>query len=206
MNKSLSVRGTVSYLARLLNFAIRDGADEVAARLVEKYGTLDILASVGAHALLSVEGLTPSAINLLKITAALTARRVTDGFAVGKKHTEFEIKDYLSGLYHGTEVETVYLILLDGEGRTISTEYMGEGTVGASDVYPRRLLEAAIKRGASGVILAHNHPRGNGRPSIEDVNSTERLTRLFESAGISLVAHYVVSGRVVDRITLTSEK
>ncbi len=203
MDKDFGFRGAVDYLARLLKFAIRDNAEEVAQGLVQKYGRIDLIASAREDDLLLVPGMTRAAVTLLKITSAVTSRRITDSFNFGRVHSEIEITDYLVGLYHGVAVETVYMLILDGAGRTVSLKYMGEGTVGASDVYPRRLLEAAVKSRAAAVILAHNHPRGDGRPSKDDVYSTKKLTRLFASAGIELRDHYIVSERDVGKVELT---
>ncbi len=193
---------TVEYLTRLLSFVLHDGAEQTAARLVEKYGRLDLLASARREDLIEIEGMTESAVNLLTVNVALTSRRITDGFEFGIKHTDGEIADYFIGLYYGAAVETVYMLILDKRGRVMSLEYMGEGTVGASDVYPRKLLETAVRNRAAAVIIAHNHPRGRGIPSDDDKYTTERLMRLFGNAGIELLAHYVVSEREVSKVEL----
>ena len=65
----------------------------------------------------------------------------------------------------------------------------------SSDVYPRRLLELAVRSGAKSVIIGHNHPSSAPKPSHEDVVSTEGLASFFSSAGIRLLSHVVVSGR-----------
>lgn len=206
MNKKLGIQGAVDYLSRLLSFAVRDDAKALAARLVEKYGTIDLVASAGERELLSIPGMTRSAVLLLKVTSALTSRRITDSVEFGKQWTEAELTDFLIGLYHGVSVETVYMFILDSADRVICCEYMGEGTVAASDVYPRRLLETAIKAGASAVILAHNHPRGLGKPSKDDITSTQKLDRLFRNAGVELRTHYIVSERDVGRVELPEDR
>ena len=203
MNNMFGKEGTVRYVSRLLSFAINLNTEDVARNLVERFGSIDRITSATEGELLSVDGMTRGAVTLLKITSAVTSRRITDSLELGKPHTEQEIKDYLVGLYHGASVETVYMLLLDGEGCIFSVEYMGEGTVAASDVYPRKLLETAIRRRASAVILAHNHPRGAGTPSMDDVRSTEKLFRLFRNAGVELCAHYIVSGRECGSVDLS---
>ena len=72
-------------------------------------------------------------------------------------------------------------------------DLVGEGTVSTSDVYPRRLIETAIRAKAKSVILSHNHPMGAVTPSKEDVYSMRRFADLFNSAGIRLAAHYIVA-------------
>lgn len=205
MDNKLGVCGTIDYLARLLAFSIRGNTEQIAERLVERFGSIDLMVSAREEELSLIEGMTPGAIALLKIASAVTSRRITDEFVFGRVCTEAEITDYLVGLYLGVTVETVYMLIFDEMGRVTSLEYMGEGTVGASDVYPRKLLEAAIKQRASAVILAHNHPRGHGKPSKEDVCATERLVRLFKNAGIDFLAHYIISERDVGKVVLSEE-
>ena len=205
MNKKLATQGAVDYLEGLLSFVIRNDAHAVAECLVNKYGTIDLIVSARDEDLLSIPGMTRSALLLLKVTSALTSRRITESVEFGRAWTEAEIIDYLIGLYHGVSVETVYMLIIDRADRVVACEYMGEGTVSASDVYPRRLLETAVKNRASAVILAHNHPRGLGKPSKDDLQSTQKLDRLFKNTGIELRRHYIVSERDVGHVELLEE-
>ncbi|MBO4539785.1 MAG: hypothetical protein J5781_05870, partial [Clostridia bacterium] len=54
-------------------------------------------------------------------------------------------------------------------------------------------LAGAAESGATQVILAHNHPSGSIAPSHNDVDSTKRLITLFQSAGVSVLDHIVVT-------------
>ena len=53
-------------------------------------------------------------------------------------------------------------------------------------------LQTALKRDASSVIIAHNHPLGVSAPSEEDIMATISLKQLFASSQIDLVSHYIV--------------
>jgi DNA repair protein RadC len=89
------------------------------------------------------------------------------------------------------------MLIRDEKKRITAVENMGEGTVGASEVYPRKLLEVAIKNKAKSIILAHNHPHGGPTASDDDIEGTKRLKAIFSKAGIELAVHYVVSGRAI---------
>jgi len=52
---------------------------------------------------------------------------------------------------------------------------LGEGTIDRAAVYPRRVVEAALRRGAAAVVLAHNHPNGDVKPSEQDKLLTRAL-------------------------------
>jgi DNA repair protein RadC len=62
------------------------------------------------------------------------------------------------------------------------------------------LLDIADKRGASSVIVVHNHLNGDADPSEEDVKFTLQMRRILASAGIKLITHYVVAGFIVTEV------
>lgn len=131
---------------------------------------------------------------LIKLVAALAARRVTDGFAFGKKHTEAQLLDYLKARFIDLSNETVYCLYFDDEGRTLACEFIADGTVNYTDVFPRRMLEFAIKHKASCAIVAHNHPKGRAEASLDDVKTTMNIASVFRDSGRRLLAHYVIVG------------
>lgn len=193
---------TVSYLASLLSFALRTGAADAARELIDRYGTLDRIVAIPVSELAALPSMTENAAVLLHLGGAVSSRRVTDAFTVGRVPTDEEIYDYLVALYIGASTEVVHLILFDEKGAVISCEYAGEGTVNGSDIYPRRLLERAVKCKATSVILAHNHPRGGCTYSDEDIAATKILLGVFRAAGVTLRAHYVVAGRSITSVPL----
>lgn len=142
---------------------------------------------------ISDEGVSTSIVTLIRILGGIASRRGTDALKPGRVHSDKEIEEYFEALFIAHSAETVYMMLFDDANRVISVEYMGEGTVNHSDLYPRMLIERAVRCRASKAIIAHNHPRGKAEASQMDIYTTDRLGAIFESAGIRLVRHYVVS-------------
>ena len=87
------------------------------------------------------------------------------------------------------------MLSFDSRGRVKGCDLLGEGTVNASEVYPRKIAECAVRRGASSVILAHNHPSGVANASDDDISATLALFATLRSMGIRLYRHVVVAGR-----------
>jgi len=168
-------------------------ACEAAEALLARYGTLGTILSETEEELCNCGKFNTSTAILIKLLGYLNSRRVTDSFELGRSYGEVEMREYVRALFYGISVETVYMILLDDKDRVIGCEYMGEGTVNASDVYPRKLLECAVKKKAKSVILAHNHPKGMPEPSKEDISTTKRLCGIFATARIRLLSHYIVA-------------
>ena len=73
----------------------------------------------------------------------------------------------------------------------IAYEVVSIGTAVASLVHPREIFQPAIALGAAGVILAHNHPSGDVRPSREDAEITQRLVTAGQILGMNVLDHIV---------------
>lgn len=130
----------------------------------------------------------------IRLASALIGRRKSDLFKLGIKHTSREIEEYLGALLFGLSLETVYVLSVDSSGRVLASDFAGEGSACYSAVFPDRLLAIAKKRGATGVILAHNHPASDPTPSEDDIRSNEALAATLSDFGISLVRHYIFAG------------
>ena len=137
----------------------------------------------------------------IKLLFSLNSRRICDLFKFGKSYSEEALKRYLSALFLPLSTECLYLLSFDGAGRIISSDFISEGSVNALGIVPRRLLDAAVKRGARAVIIAHNHPSGYSVPSEDDREATARIREVFSSVGIDLINHYVVSSGGAAAIT-----
>jgi DNA repair protein RadC len=68
------------------------------------------------------------------------------------------------------------------------------GTIDASAVYPRVVVESALKHRAAAVILCHNHPSGVTEPSIADKQITKRLVAALALVDIRVLDHIIVAG------------
>ena len=186
---------------KLLAFSIgEEKSRECKKRLIERYGSLATVFSESEEEICRVANINMNTALFVKLVAYTQARRITDSFKFGEAHTELEVREFIGALFLGLSVESVYAILLDGEGRVISAEHISEGTVTASDIIPRKILECVNRKKAKGVILAHNHPKGSKLPSKDDILTTGRLTNLFAAVGIRLAAHYIVADGDVGRI------
>ncbi len=186
-------------LAALLA-ATEKSPDEAAEKLTVRFSDVGDIATADYYELTDVCGISPKSAILLRTVFALGAGRRTEFFKFGKKHTEEEIVDYLKGLYYDAPNETLYLLTVDSEDRVISCEYVGEGTVNAVEIVPRKLLEILVKKKCKRAIIAHNHPGGYATASVEDVDTTARINSLFKTADRELICHYVIAGENFHKI------
>lgn len=92
--------------------------------------------------------------------------------------------------------ELFYCMYLNKANKVLSITKIAEGTTSACLVDSKMILQGAILQNASGIILCHNHPSGNLRPSTQDLDITKKIkegAKLFDVA-------------VLDHVIITSEE
>jgi DNA repair protein RadC len=92
-------------------------------------------------------------------------------------------------------VEHFGVLLLDTRHQVLRTTLISIGSLDASIVHPREVFREATVAGAAAIILFHNHPSGDPRPSNDDVALTRRLMQAGELMGIAVLDHLVLVDR-----------
>ena len=92
--------------------------------------------------------------------------------------------------------ELFMTINLDAKLRIQSKSVISIGSVDSAPVHPREVFGPAIRRGASAVVAAHNHPSGDPTPSAQDIEVTKRLLSASEIIGIKLLDHVIIGNGV----------
>lgn len=182
----------VERAVNMLSPVCADNCIDTVEKLYRRYQTMDRIFSLTYNVLAEEVG--EKCAFYIKLLAALTSRRVKDLFEEGRAYSIEGLADYFKALFIGDSEEKIYLVSCDFEGRVLACDLAAHGTSNISCIIPRQLVEIAVYRKACRVILAHNHPCGNAFASKEDNDFTEALCRVFESAGIDLVLHYIVAG------------
>ena len=90
------------------------------------------------------------------------------------------------------DVERMYCIFMDTKNNILSVDKVANGSLTSSSIYPRELIKLALKHKAGSVVISHNHPSGDPRPSNEDKLMTLKLTFAFKAIDVSLLDHIVV--------------
>lgn len=88
--------------------------------------------------------------------------------------------------------EIFKIILLNTKNEIICDIDVSVGTLNMSLVHPREVFREAIKRNSNKIILMHNHPSGNIKPSNEDKNVTVRLIKCGDLIGIEVIDHIII--------------
>lgn len=107
------------------------------------------------------------------------------------------VKQFLTTKLRELDIEHFMLLFLDNQHRLICSEVISQGTIDGASVYPRTVIQAALKHGAAAIICSHNHPSGVAEPSAADRTLTERLKAALATVDVRMLDHFVIGEQVV---------
>jgi DNA repair protein RadC len=103
-----------------------------------------------------------------------------------------EVDPYLVGRLSGQPEETLVCLFYDGAG-AFRAEQNWRGDLSLVEAGRRGLMSAAVANDAHYVVIAHNHPSGSMQPSVQDIEATRHIYRLFAALGVTLVDHVIIA-------------
>ena len=103
------------------------------------------------------------------------------------------VKAYLQLHLGGEPVEHFAVLFLDAQNRFLAFERIFTGTLTQTSVYPREIVQAALRHRAAAVILVHNHPSGSVQPSRADEALTSTLITTLARVDVRVLDHVIVS-------------
>lgn len=104
-----------------------------------------------------------------------------------------DVKDFLQKKLQHENREFFVVIYLNRRNRIITHEVVSHGGISGTVVDPRIVLRRALEEHASAIILSHNHPSGNCRPSQQDVDLTNKIKNAALYFDIKVIDHIIVS-------------
>ena len=188
--------------AELMAILIRSGSAKRSAVdlardiLKEHDNDLAVLARASVRDLTRFPGM--GKVKAITISAALELGRrrrdtVDKGRSViGSSQAAFEImRPTLEDLPH----EEFWVMLLDRGNAFMSQQRVGQGGLHGTVADPKVIFKRALERQASGVILFHNHPSGQLRPSEADIALTRKLVEGGKLLDIVVHDHIIIAGQ-----------
>lgn len=107
-------------------------------------------------------------------------------------HSSKEVFDYLYHSLRDAKTERFKVLFLDAKNYILEERTFFEGTVDSSAVYPREVIKAAVRFGASSLIFVHNHPSGDPVPSESDKDITKDLVFATNIMQIKVLDHIII--------------
>lgn len=90
--------------------------------------------------------------------------------------------------------EVFFVILMNKANKVLGVMKVSEGGITGTITDPRIIMQAAILANASGIILAHNHPSGNLKPSKVDIQLTKKIKEAGKVLDIEVLDHVIMRG------------
>jgi DNA repair protein RadC len=98
----------------------------------------------------------------------------------------------LREILHGREQESFIMLALNNQGRVDGWREVARGMADQVQVPLREMFRTALVCDARAIIVAHNHPSGDPRPSKADILLTERMLNGAEGIGLPIVDHVII--------------
>jgi DNA repair protein RadC len=181
----------------LLTLAIpRSDVKDSAKDLIARFGNLRGILDAPIEEIQAVNGIgsvAPVALKIIRAAATLYLQQSAKRTDITTDHESLAAFWRMRiGANPNEAFEVAYLdsgcrLLRDG------VERLEEGTIDRAAVYPRRVVESALKRGAAAIVLAHIHPNGDVTPSEQDKLLTRALVMAAETVQLKIIDHLIIS-------------
>jgi DNA repair protein RadC len=170
-----------------------------AQKLLSRFGSLRGVMEASLEDLQSIKGIGLAKAGQLKACMEIGRRQeqTADSCAGSGSKKSVISPDAVCGLVRAkisNYTKEHFLVLsFDVRNKLLGIDTVSVGTLTASLVHPRETFDAAIRRHADHIIVAHNHPSNNAEPSAEDIEITRRIAQAGNILGIELLDHIIVS-------------
>lgn len=130
----------------------------------------------------------------LSILAALELgrrRRAADPLQKPSISTSRDAYEIVQSLIGESQYEQFWILLLNRANKVIRKENISDGGMTGTVADPKRIFKIAVDHSACYIILAHNHPSGNLRPSEDDIKLTRKIKQSGDLLDIKVLDHII---------------
>ena len=183
--------------AELLAILIGSGNDEDSAvglmqKVLAAYdNSIDRLGRLSVDELCRFKGIGPAKAVTILAACELGRRRAVEQPERRQIRSAAQVYDYYYPLLRDLPVEECHVMLLNQSARVIDSVRIGMGGLTETVVDVRLILREALIKRATSLILCHNHPSGNLRPSTHDDKLTRQVQEAALLLNISLIYHII---------------
>ena len=182
----------------LFSFVPRKDTNEIAHALIDKFSSLSGVLNASEEDLEKVSGMTQNAA-LFLATLPDVFRAYVDGVnSDGANRQDLsgrgKARNFMCARLFGLNQEHVCVAALDAHDKLIKCEIIEQGSGDSVRLDVRKIVDFALKTGASAILIAHNHPSGDPTASVQDKILTDELMRLGATLGVEVLDHLIVAG------------
>ena len=188
--------------AELLAIFLRTGvkgktAVDLARDLLSQFGGLRELLETDLKTFTQAKGLGLAKFVQLQACLEMSRRFLLKGIKRdGPLTNPNEAKQYLLIKMRDYCKEVFACLFLDTKHFVIEFEELFSGTLQSAEVHPREVIKQTLKHNAHAVILVHNHPSGDAKPSQADIEITHTLRDALSLMDVKVLDHLIVGNDV----------
>lgn len=178
----------------LLALAIpRRDTKPLAKQLIAEFGGVNAVLTAPPEALRRVAGMGDTSVAAIKIAHAAAIRLLRADVSTRPVLASWQaLLDYLYADMAHLTIERVRLLHLNTRNILIRDEVISDGSIDEAAVHVREVVKRAIDLGSAAIILVHNHPGGDPKPSRADIDLTRRISEAAKRLGIALHDHLII--------------
>lgn len=166
----------------------------IAHDLIDTFGSIENVFDADIEQLCKVDGVGENSATLIKLVPEISKYYLQLKYKDRKKfESTDEIAEFLKKHYLFEEHEVFSIMCLDSAGKLIEFKKLTDGGADHTGVNIVKAVELVIKKNAVCVIVAHNHPGGHLKPSVADLNTTNRLREAFDMINVRLLDHIILT-------------
>lgn len=188
-------------LELLLTLAIpRKDTKPLAKALVKEFGSFAEVLFASDDKLMTFTGLKENTILVFRIVREAALRMTWQKLSATEAPvlTSYDaIIEYCRAASGYKDREEFRVIFLNAKNRIIGEEVQQRGSVNAVAIHPGEVMRSAVLKGATALILVHNHPYGDVTPSRADIEVTRKIAEALAAVEIRLIDHFIVSKSLV---------
>jgi DNA repair protein RadC len=186
-------------LEMVLFYAIpRADTKVIAKKLLEKFDSIAEILNAEAVDLKDIDGIGDGAIFLFKLLLDFYSRI----FIPTENQRHFNVLSNWHAVLNYCRLTMGYkkkkeffrVLYLNRKNCLLADEFHDDGTIDRVQVYPREIARKALKHDASAIILIHNHPSGDPKPSGDDITVTKSIIKALEPLDVVVHDHIIIAG------------
>ena len=182
-------------LLELLLFSAipRRDTKPIAKALMKRFGSFGEVISASPDDLKDIDGIGDSVAVTLKAVQAAAQRLLQTKIKAGPVISSWnDLIAYCTAQMAYNPIEQFRVLYLDRKNKLTTDEAQQEGTADHTPVYPREVVKRALELNASAIIVVHNHPSGDPKPSRADIEMTRKIKEAAAAVNITLHDHVIV--------------
>ena len=172
----------------------RQDTKPVAKRLIKHFGSYAGVITAEPSALKEINGIGDAAVVAIKTVQAAAVRLARNEILDQPVLANWnKMLAYCRAAMAREKNEHFRVLFLNRRNVLIADEVQQKGTVDHTPVYPREVVKRALELGATAIIMVHNHPSGDPKPSKADIDMTKEVADAGEKLGIQLHDHLIMT-------------